>query len=100
MITPKEREAFYDREVAPTLLELARKCEDAGLSFLAMVEWAPGQAGKTMSVQAESGLGLKMTRWAMESRDDADALIMQMMRYGKEHGHESVCLTLLGGHGQ
>lgn len=91
----KEREEFYDREIAPELKKLCQKCEGNGLSFLAIVEWAPGEVGKTMSVHAESGIGLKMVLWAMQANGNADSLIMGMMRHGKEHGHNSVCLTQL-----
>lgn len=94
-MTPKEREDFYDREVAPVLLELARKCEGSGMSFLAMVEWAPDETGQTMSVRDNASIALRMALWAMQAKGNADALITQMQKHGKEHGHNSVYLHLL-----
>jgi hypothetical protein len=34
-----EQEAFYDAEIAPKLLDLAKACQANGLSILAVVEW-------------------------------------------------------------
>jgi hypothetical protein len=42
-----EKEAFYDAEVAPVLLDLAEKCAERGLHFLAQVEYEPGEFGLT-----------------------------------------------------
>ncbi len=94
-MSDQAREDFYDREIAPVLRELANKCEGEGLSFLAMVEWAPGDVGKTMSVRAGSGIGVKMALWAMQANGNADGLIMAMQRHGRENGHNSICLQLL-----
>lgn len=90
-----EQEAFYDKEVAPVLMELAKKCEGAGLSFLAMVEWEPGETGRTMSVREGAGIGIRTALWAMQAQGNADSLIMAMMQHGKEHGHNSMCLHQL-----
>jgi len=39
--TPEE---IYDREIAPVLLALAKKCEGHGFSLVAMVEFALARA--------------------------------------------------------
>ena len=62
-MTPEEREQFYDREIAPTLLELARKCQDNGLSMVAMVEWEPGETGRTACLAAGAGVGIGWPNW-------------------------------------
>jgi hypothetical protein len=36
-MTPEEREAFYDKEIAPALMALAKRCEEAGMSIVAQV---------------------------------------------------------------
>jgi hypothetical protein len=92
---PEEREQFYDREIAPVLLELARKCRDNGLSIAAMVEWAPAETGRTAALAAGSGVGIRMAELAMQARGNVDSLIFALMKYGKEHGHSSVGLRLL-----
>ena len=50
-LTPEQREAFYDAEIATTLAELAKKCQDNDLSLLAMVEWGdPETHGRTCTI--------------------------------------------------
>lgn len=91
-----EREAFYDAEVAPVLRDLAERCQASGLSFLAIVEWEPGETGRTFSLSAPSGLGIRWAEAAARSNGNADNLIMGLMRHAQEHGHSSACLHLLG----
>jgi len=90
-----EAEKFYDEEVAPVLMELARKCEGANLSMVCVVEWTPGDVGKTMTVRAGAGIGLRQTYWAALANGNADLLIGQMVKHGKEHGHNSAFLHLI-----
>jgi hypothetical protein len=63
--TAEEREAFYDREIAPVLMELAGKCQENGLSIAAMVEWDPGETGRTAALTANAGFGIRMAETAM-----------------------------------
>lgn len=61
-----EKEAFYELEIAPVLMNLANKCESNGLSFLAMVEWRPGEGGTTARVdQRKVGVGFGAVYGAM-----------------------------------
>ncbi len=91
-----EREDFYDREVAPVLMELAKKCEDAKISFIAMTEWEPGETGRTATIQGDAGFGLKMAHTAMQAHGNVDSLMIAIKRYATEHGHSSAVLHLLG----
>lgn len=95
-MTPEQREAFYDAEIAPALMGLARKCEDFGFSIVAKVEWQPGETGTTASIRGDAGFGLRLTHWAAASNGNVDSLIIACKKYGQEHGHESICLHLLG----
>lgn len=95
-MTPAEREQLYDSEIAPVLLDLARKCQTNGLSFVAMVEWDPGETGRTAALVEGSGFGIRMAETAMRALGNVDSLIFALMQYGKEHGHNSICLHLLG----
>lgn len=94
-MTPKEREDFYDREVAPVLMEIAKKCQDNGLSIAAMVEWEPGETGRTAALSADAGFGIRMTEAAMQARGNVDSLIFAIQKYAKTHGRNSICLHLL-----
>lgn len=95
-MTPKEREAFYDAEVAPALKALAERCQSNGMSFLAVVEWEPGEQGRTFYQSAPSGLGIRFADAAAQANGNVDGLIMGIMKYAREHGHNSICLHQLG----
>lgn len=95
-MNPEDREAFYDAEIAPALLALGKKCQDNGLSIVAEVEWLPGEGGTTATLQSGSGVGIRLVHLAAKARGNVDALILALMRHGKEHGHSSACLKLLG----
>ena len=88
-------EAFYDREIAPALMELANKCEAEGLSLVAMCEFAPNDTGMTLTVREGAGVKLRLASWAIQAAGNADALIGKMLNAGVEHGHNSVYLTML-----
>lgn len=94
-MTPEEREQFYDTEIAPVLLEIARKCQDNGISLVAMAEWHPGETGRTATLTQGAGFGIRLAHTAMQARGNVDSLIFAMQRYGKEHGHTSICLSML-----
>lgn len=91
-----EKEDFYDSEIAPALMALAKKCEDRGLSFLAVVEWEKGETGRTLSMQPGSGVEFRMAEVGARAQGNVDALIFALMKYGREHGHSSICLAGLG----
>lgn len=91
-----ELENFYDSEIAPVLLDLAKRCEAKGLSFLAEVEWEPGETGRTATLTAAAGFGIRLADLAARAKGNADALIIAMMKHAREHGHSSMCLKQLG----
>lgn len=92
----EERERFYDREIAPVLLALGEKCQANGLSLLAMCEWAPFEVGRTEYTVKDAGVSVVLTRAAMRARGNYDTLSIAMMKYAKQHGHQSVFLELMG----
>jgi hypothetical protein len=51
----QEREKFYDEKIAPELLRLGSLCGDNGLSFVAGVEWDPGEVGRTTRLMKDAG---------------------------------------------
>ncbi len=90
------REAFYDREIAPALLDLGRRCQSAGLSLLAAVEWDWGECGSTVVFQERTGPQLTHARAAITGGLNADALIGALIDYARQHGHSSIFLKQLG----
>lgn len=64
-LTVAEKEKLYDDEIAPVLLQLARLAQDNGLSFVAGVEWEPGEIGETTALEAEVSEGMRAAREAL-----------------------------------
>tara|TARA_R110002074_G_scaffold262994_1_gene435097 strand:+ start:11918 stop:12232 length:315 start_codon:yes stop_codon:yes gene_type:complete len=91
-----ERENFYDTEIAPALLELTKRCNANGLSFLAVVEWAPGEKGHTCQFVEPYGTSIDFARAASAAGNNVDSLIMYIMRKARETGHSSAFLHQLG----
>lgn len=97
-MTAEEREAFYDAEIAPVLLDLAQRCKAEGLSFLAVVEYDLGKHGRTRKfADGKIGLGIASADWAAQACGNVDVLIMMLMKYAQGHGHSSLCLSQLWG---
>jgi hypothetical protein len=95
-MTPEEREAFYDAEVAPELLRLAGLCEDRGISLVALAEWEPGETGRTVTIAKDASFQPRLVDTAIRSHGNVDTLVLALMRYATEHGHSSACMHLLG----
>lgn len=97
-MTEKEREAFYDAEIAPALKAMSEKCLANGLSFFSLVEWAPGETGQTTAFQPleKRGLAITWCDWAAKANGSADAFLIAMQRHAHKYGHSSMCLHLLG----
>lgn len=91
-----ENEKFYDEEIAPALLDLCRRCNERGLSFLAAVEYGPGEVGRTSQFVEGYGLAIDNARVAILAGDNADTLIGFMAQKARETGHSSAHLFQLG----
>lgn len=95
-MTEQEREQFYDDEIAPALLDLMRRCTERGLSFLAVVEWAPEANGRTRGIVPGSGLGIRFADAAVQAGNNVDALFFAIAKYAHQHGHSSIFLSQMG----
>lgn len=95
-------EEFYDREVAPVLLGLAKQCQQRGMSFLASVEYDPenGGRGRTDFQMPDEGGKLssaqRIVHWAARANGNIDSFFIACDRHGKEHGHSSIYLQMAG----
>jgi hypothetical protein len=89
-------EKWYDEHLAPKLLELAKDAHEHGLSFLAVVEWEPGETGRTAWMQEAHGLPFRMANWAAQCNGNVDAFWIAVQRYARKYGHGSVFLTQQG----
>mgnify|MGYP001609518279 CR=1 FL=1 len=91
-----EKEAFYDERIAPELLRLAELAQEAGIGFVAMVEWEPGEGGRTVALPKGASVGIRMVEVAMRARGNVDALFIAISKYARQHGHSSLYLHRLG----
>jgi hypothetical protein len=90
-------EKYYDKEIAPKLLELAKDAAAHGLNFLALVEWKAGGHGRTFHTAfVPIGLPLQMANWSAKCGGNVDAFWMAIQRYGMENGHSSIFLREQG----
>lgn len=95
-MTPGEREAFYDREVAPALAELCRHCAEWGISILALADLAPRAMGRTTMLLENHGAGIALANLAANANGDCDALIHSLIEAACKSGHSSSYLFQLG----
>lgn len=93
---PLTKEEIYDAEIAPKLLEIAKLCEQHKLGFVAAVEYAPFELGRTVTYPTESSVAIRTVDWAVQSHGNADSLIWAMCRWARKKGHGSANLTILG----
>lgn len=92
----QSKEAIYDEEIAPQLLALAKRCEELGISFVASVEYAQGERGRTEAHMPDCGFAQQLVHWAARCHGNVDALFMAVDKHGRKHGHRSIYLKLAG----
>lgn len=90
-------EKYYDEHIAPKLLDMAKDARAHGMNFLAIVEWAPGEHGRThYCVEGTQGVPFRMANWAARCNGNVDSFLMAVQRYAMKHGHGSIFLAQLG----
>lgn len=89
-------EAYYDEHISPKLMALAKECDEQGMSLLAVCEFSPGDIARTLTLQKELCMELKLALAVVEARGNLDAFLMAVERYARKHGHSSIFLTQRG----
>lgn len=79
-------EQWYDAEIAPALMKLAKRCEDRGVAFVAAVEYAPGERGTTAVMPQDAGLEMVMIRHCVHTAPNIDGYVLGLARYARDHG--------------
>lgn len=78
--------AWYDTEIAPKLAELAKLCHARGMSFLAQVEYQPGDRAGTYFLTEDAGLAMQMVNLCCRTAPNVDNYIIHLKRHCKEMG--------------
>lgn len=89
-------EKLYDDEIAPKLKELSEVCQRAGVPFLALVEYEPGEHGRTEYAPDSASLQMHIASFAARCDGDVDALVIAIARFCKRKGIDvsgSIVLT-------
>lgn len=89
--TVMSNEEWYDADVAPVLRDLADACKARGMSMLAVVEWAPGDGGRTWATGGQAGIGIRMLETMARTGDNLDLFLMALYRGGLDL---SACLCV------
>lgn len=89
-------EAFYDKEIAPKLRELAEACEARGMAFVAMVEYDPGESGETYTLPKNAGIKSTLAYFAVKCHGNIDTLVLAASKHASQHGHSSMVLSRMG----
>jgi len=81
-MTPAEREAVYDSEIAPALAKIAKRCKECGMSVVAEVEWdaAIAAGGLTVALAEGSSFAIRLMKLASEVRGNVDSMIIALRK--------------------
>jgi hypothetical protein len=80
-----DNEKFYDEHIAPALRELAKKCHEKGMPFLAMVGNGSDNFNTKFIKQWENPT-VRMTFYAMQADGNIDRFLMMMENDFKKYG--------------
>lgn len=81
---PGEREAFYNAEIAPMLKAVAEKCLEHDMSIVAVVEYMPGEIGRTRCLFPNCDLAMVMVNQCAKMGTNVDGYIIGLLRYAVE----------------
>lgn len=74
-------EQQYDDIIAPMLADVALKAKELGMSFVARVEWEPGESGITQIGPMDS-IGQRITSYAARCNGNIDAMLLGLLKSG------------------
>jgi len=95
-----EGEAWYDAEIAPALVALAKRCNERGMSFIASVEYLAGERAGTYFLTADAGLTMRMQHICAMTAPNIDGYMINLARYCKARGIDtsgSIAMRSFGG---
>lgn len=81
-----EGEVWYDAEIAPALAELAKRCHERGMAFVAAVEYQPGDHAGTYMVGDDACLQMQMLRMCSQTAPNVDGYIISLARHCEAKG--------------
>lgn len=98
----QSNEAFYDAEVAPALMDLARRCTERGMSLIATVSYDDeGSIGRTLALAPDAPATIRYLdalarSWCAGGAVNVDGFLLAVMEDARRTGHSSLLLKQLG----
>ena len=92
-------EAWYDAEIAPALAALATRCNERGMSFVAVVEYQPGDLGATYYLTKDAGTEMHMLNLCGQTVPNVDAYVISLKRWAKQNNVSTDSSFVLRGFG-
>ena len=81
-----ENEEWYDKEIAPALREIGKKCEEKGVAFVSVVEYDPGEIGRSFTLPATAALAMVMINYCARTAPNLDSYVIGLLRYCRQAG--------------
>lgn len=85
---PSENEKFYDEHIAPVLAELAKKCHEKNMPFLAMVGDQKDNF-TTKYVNDWQNPAIRIAYYALKCQGNIDALMMMVEQDAVKYGGDN-----------
>jgi hypothetical protein len=81
-----DNEVFYDEEIAPALIDLAKRCNERGMAFVASVEYDQDKRGDTYFMTEDAGIAINMVYLAARAAPNVDGFVINLKRHCNKHG--------------
>lgn len=91
-MTPEQREAFYDEQIAPLLAQAGQLAQDHGMSMTCAVEFNPGSTGETHTLALGHSYKMDLAYAGIACHGNVDALFLAISQHALKHGHSSMYL--------
>jgi len=75
------KDSFYDKEIAPLLLEAAEKCRDNDIYIVCAVEYEEDKIGRTQILQENAGLAINMIYMCAATAPNFDSYTISLKKY-------------------
>ena len=89
------REVWYDEEIAPRLLDIARLLKIEGMSLVAVVEFENGRREITRTLAPDACVAMNLLSLCATTGENVDAYMIGLARWAKENGIDTTASMYL-----
>ena len=91
-----QNEKFYDEEIAPELARLAKLCSGKDMSFLAVVEYTPGELARSTMFTEDVDITMRLLKGLVLAGGNIDVFLIALIR-SDINCDDSVAIRLMTG---